>query len=75
MIVGDVDRPAARGRLAARRDVAAEGDEHPTAGRLLSAAGRAIGRQRLGRRAEIERHAARHADPRRVVGDLDLRPP
>ena len=80
MVVGDPDRPAALGRLAGQRDVTAERDERPRAGGGVHARAQPVGRQRLGRRAEVEagprrqpHRARRRVEPDRAPAGRDAR--
>ncbi len=55
-------------------DVAAERDEHPGRAGVVRGPGTAVGGQRLGRRAEVQRHTRGQRHPRRVAGHLNLLP-
>ena len=69
------DRPASRRRLSGDRDVAAEAHEHAGPGRVRRCARRAIGGERLRRRAEVELDPSRGAHRAARLAQLDLAPP
>ena len=67
---GDADGPTARRGRAGHRHVAAEADEHAAAECPRDLGGGAVGRQRLGRRPQVEPDAPRDADG--AIGGVEL---